>query len=224
MPSPMVQAPKPRARARAEGFTLIELLVVMTIISILAGLSLVGLLKARKSGQETAAQAEVQMIVSRIMSFKNEFGFYPPTSLADIKIKGNGINDGNESLFGFLLTRKKGGPFADDLKEDRWKNADGDEVKGPELKILAKEIDWVRGNNMLLEYVDFWGSPFIYIHSRDYGKKFKYQAEGGDVFEVEAWKNPATGTYASPTTFQLWSVGIDEINQNGEGDDIVSWK
>jgi prepilin-type N-terminal cleavage/methylation domain-containing protein len=209
---------------RQNGFTLVEMLVVCAIIAILTGLTMVGLQRARKSGDDTACSLDVQMLVSRIQNLKNGFGDFPPTSLSDIKIKGNGINDGNESLFAFLLARKHGGPFADDLKEDRWRNFDADEVKGADVKIIAKELQWTRGNNQLLEYVDLWGYPYVYIHSRDYGKKFKYQLEDGTTFEAEARKNPATGTYFAATTFQLWSIGPDGINQNGEGDDIVSWK
>ena len=72
-------------------------------------------------------------------------------------------------------------------------------------------------------YFDIWGNPYVYIHHRDYGTKFSYQSPEGLLFEVEAQKNPATGTYYAPTTFQLWSLGSDGENQNGEGDDIVSW-
>jgi prepilin-type N-terminal cleavage/methylation domain-containing protein len=206
------------------GFTLLEMLVVITIISILAGFSLMGVLKARRSGEESAAKAEVQMLRSRIDALKNAFGYYPPTSLAELKVKTNGINDGNESLFGFLLSRKRGGPFADDLAENRWSNADGDSLAAPDLKRIQTELNWVRGTPDLLEYVDFWGNPFVYIHSRDYAKKYKCQNPAGEIFDVEARKNPVTGTYAAPTSYQLWSLGADGLNQNGEGDDIASWK
>ncbi|MBI4603032.1 MAG: type II secretion system protein [Planctomycetes bacterium] len=207
------------------GFTLIEMLVVIAIISILAGLTMVGLQRARKTGNESAVATEIQMLRARIESFKNAFGDYPPTSLADVKVKTNGINDGNESLFAFLLSKNRGGPFADDLKEDRWRNVDGDAVSGNDLKVFAKEVNWIRGTSgQLLEYTDLWGVPYVYMHSRDYGKKLKYQLEDGTVFDAEAQKNPVTGTYYAPTTFQLWSLGDDGVNQNGEGDDIVSWK
>ncbi|HZN57178.1 MAG TPA: prepilin-type N-terminal cleavage/methylation domain-containing protein [Planctomycetota bacterium] len=214
----------PARDPRRQAFTLIEMLIVCSIIAVLAGLTMVGLQHARVSGQETACSVEVQMICSRLQSLKNAFGDFPPTSLADIKIKGNNINEGNESLFAFLLSKKRGGPFADDLKEDRWCNTDNDAVQGGDLKIVEKEILWTRGNAQLLEYMDLWGTPYVYIHSRDYGKRYKYQLDDGTVFEAEAKKNPATGTYYSPTTFQLWSLGRDSVNQNGEGDDIVSWK
>ncbi len=213
-----------RAPRLSSGFTLIEMLVVCGIIAILAGLSMVGLQKARLSGQQTACSQDIQMLAARLDQFKNAFGDYPPTSLADIKIKGNGLNDGNESLFAFLLTKKRGGPFADDLKEDRWQNFDKDGVAGADVKILDKEIQWARGNQQLLEYTDIWGQPYVYIHSRDYTKKFKYQLEDGTIFDAEARKSPTTGTYFAPNRFQIWSLGPDGLNQNGEGDDIVSWQ
>ena len=82
----------------------------------------------------------------------------------------------------------------------------------------------MRGTAALLEYGDVWGSPYVYIPATDYGKKLRYQGIEGEPFEVEARKNPTTGTYCAPTTYQLWSLGADGVNQNGEGDDIVSWK
>ena len=131
-------------QGRAGGFTLIEMLVVLTIISILAGLTLVGLQKGRMWGDQSACQTDINALVARIGNFSNAFGDRPPSSLADIKVKGNGVNEGNESLFAFLISRKKGGPFADDLKEDRWKNADGDEAKGADVKAIQTAIDWTR--------------------------------------------------------------------------------
>ena len=33
-----------------------------------------------------------------------------------------------------------------------------------------------------------------------------------------------TGDYFNPSGFQIWSIGPDGINNDGEGDDICSWK
>ena len=205
------------------GFTLVEMLVVLAIISILAGLSAVGIQKMREQGNINVARSEIALLKSNIESFRTAMGDYPPSSLSGIKVVGNGVNDGNESLFGYLLTKKASGPFATDLGEDRWKNNDNDELTASQVKIVAREINWTRGNNKLLEYCDFWFEPYVYIHHRDYGKKFRYVTSDGTYFDVEARKNSTTGTWYAPTTFQLWSLGPDGINQNGEGDDLVSW-
>ena len=206
------------------GFTLIEVLVVMAIISILAGLSLVGIQKGREYGETNAVKSDVLMLAARIRSFRSAWGDFPPTSLADVGVRGNTLNAGNESLFAFLLTRKHGGPFADDLPEDRWVNTDGDALTAAQRKIVRAQIDWIRGNDALLEHVDFWGNPYVYIRASDYATSFRYSTQFGDPFTAQAGKNGATGTYFAPTTFQLWSLGPDGINQNGGGDDIVSWE
>jgi prepilin-type N-terminal cleavage/methylation domain-containing protein len=213
-----------RALASQGGFTLIEVLVVIAIISILAGLSLVGIQKGREYGERHAVKADVTLLTASIRSFRNAWGDFPPTSLAGIRVSGNSINDGNESLFAFLLTQKHGGPFADGLPEDRWFNADLDVLTPAQRKTVLAEIQWVRGNDDLLEHVDFWGNPYVYIHSRDYGTSFRYSSRDGEPFTAQAGLNPATGLHFAPTTFQLWSLGVDGINQNGGGDDIVSWE
>ena len=206
------------------GFTLIELLVVISILSILMGLALVGVNVARQRGDEMAVSNDIQFLRVAVGQFAEEMGDFPPSQLRyiDSKLSGNGINEGNESLFAFLLTRKGAGPYAEP-EEDRWVNADFDRLSKAQGKIVKREIDWVRGNEELLEYVDIWGNPYVYIHNRDYRTKFRYQTSDGTLFEVEAQKNPDTGTYFAPTTYQIWSLGADGENQNGGGDDIVSW-
>ena len=211
--------------SRTGAFTLIEMLAVISIISILMGLALVGINAARESGDESAVSSDIQFLRSSIHQFAEEWGSFPPTTLADFdkSVRTNAINAGNEALFACLITRKHGGPYAE-LAEDRWENADADRLSPAHLDIVKKQLDWLRGNDVLLEYVDLWRNPYVYIHHLDYGKQFSYQTADGRVFRVQAQKNPTTGTYYAPTTFQLWSLGADGENSNGGGDDIVSWR
>ena len=99
----------------------------------------------------------------------------------------------------------------------------GEHSTGRIHSIVARDIDWTRGNNKLLEYGDFWGEPYVYIHPRDYGTKFRYLTSDGTSFEAASKKNKTTGNWYASDSFQLWSLGTDGINQNGEGDDLVSW-
>jgi prepilin-type N-terminal cleavage/methylation domain-containing protein len=61
------------------GFTLVELIVVMTIIAILAGLT-VGLADYMAlKGKTTRAQGEIAALESALEHYKNDNGTYPPT-------------------------------------------------------------------------------------------------------------------------------------------------
>jgi prepilin-type N-terminal cleavage/methylation domain-containing protein len=208
----------------AGGFTLIELLVVMAILAVLGGLSVAGLSLALRRGQERDEEVSLTMLVGSIKTYENEMRDYPPTTLDELKISGNNVNQGNESLFAHLQTRKRGGPFIDDLPQDRWQNYDADVLLPAQLNLLVQKLNWARAGNQLLEYTDRWGNPYVYIHSRDYGRTFHYMDAEGNVFQVEAARDTMTGGYAAPSSFQLWSIGHDCVNQNGGGDDICSWK
>lgn len=207
------------------GYTLAELLVVIAIIAILAGLSVVGIQKAQEYSHTSAERHTISMLKVGINTFSQELGDAPPTSLRSFDLRSiNRINEGNESLFACLETRKKNGPFIEGLDEERWENTDGDTLTSSDLKKVVKGLDWARPGNRLLEYTDFWGNPYVYIHSANYGEKQQYQDGQGRIFEVEAARNPRTGGYAAPGSYQLWSLGPDGENQNGAGDDICSWK
>ena len=206
------------------GFTLIEMLVVISIISILAGLSMVMVMSGGQTGRVSAEEARIAQIVLSAKTFETEYGDYPPSTLEDIGIKANGVNGGIESLYAHLETRKHGGPFIDDVATDDRGNTDSDELSASQLKKLKQRIDWARDGSKLFELVDLWGSPYVYIHCRDYKLPAQVQSMEGQVFPVRAAKDPETGGYINPNSFQLWSIGPNGINENGDGDDICSWK
>jgi len=71
-PSPLV--PRPSRR----GFTLVELLVVITIIAMLAGMTLAGVMAARRAAQRAAIKQDIGQIQMSLETYKNEVGEYPP--------------------------------------------------------------------------------------------------------------------------------------------------
>jgi prepilin-type N-terminal cleavage/methylation domain-containing protein len=211
------------ARGR-RGFTLVEVLVVMAIISVLAGIVVASISVARKFGDIKATGIEIQTLVQGINGYSQQRGDYPPSSLAGLKVKPpNLTNDGNETLVICLSSRKKGGPFFE-FKEDRLTNGDGDALSPKDFGILRKDLDPVQTVSYLFEFIDLWGNPFVYIHNRDYGKKLPYTDRQGTTVQVAAAKSGKLGTYQAATSFQIWSFGPNGVNENGEGDDIASWK
>ncbi len=70
------------------GFTLIELLVVITIIAILAGLTLSTMGYVQKKGARSRAEAEIAALSAAIDSYKLDFGDYPPMSASNTTTAG----------------------------------------------------------------------------------------------------------------------------------------
>lgn len=210
------------------GFTLVEILVVLAIISVLAGLATVSVQQARIFADARNARLEIQQLEAAALSYKNAFGDFPPTSLGRAGLvkglKTNGINDGIESLVLHIGTRKRGGPFFDDISEDRLENHDDDQLSAKQQAAIKSALDLTWNTTSLLEYTDRWGNPFVYVHHRDYGvKTMSSRGFDGDVVRIVPGKSEKTGTYHKPTTLQIWSFGPNGENENGDGDDITSW-
>ena len=72
-------------RRRVSGFTLVELLVVISIMGVLAGLT-VGLsgVASRKS-KEGRIRGDLNRLVTLIENYKAKMGFYPPSPDPDRK-------------------------------------------------------------------------------------------------------------------------------------------
>ncbi len=207
---------------RTAGFTLIELLVVIAIIGALAAMASPMIRNARMKGKVTTTSSRIQEVSLAIDSFEGQWGDFPPSSFEDyFETSGNRVDSGIESVVLCLATRKKGGPFVT-WKEDWLENLDGDSLASDEA---MEKLDWYFVDNQLWECVDDFGSPLIYIQNKDYDDSFQVtHTEDGVQGTATGARSEKTKVYHSLTTYQLWSSGPDQKNENGDGDDIGSWK
>jgi prepilin-type N-terminal cleavage/methylation domain-containing protein len=207
------------------GFTFVEVMVVLLIIAALAGLIAPAIRLARRRADRSITSQEMTRLGLGVENFADQdpFADWPPATFETepLRIAGsNKINEPIESLVLCLSTQRGEGPYFD-FDEERLMNLDAD--LGPET-LLQDKLRVPFPTNELYEYVDLWHTPYIYVPFRHYGKTAQYVNIDGDGFDATLAKDPDKGTWPAPLKFVLWSCGPDGINDNGGGDDIVSWR
>ncbi|HNR99600.1 MAG TPA: type II secretion system protein [Planctomycetota bacterium] len=211
-----------RARSAA-GMTLVEVLVVLFIISVLAAFVTPVVWLARQKADKDLVRHELTRMALGVENFADQDARadWPPATLQELGIGGgNGLNEGIESLVACLAAGRGEGPYFD-FDAERLTNLDGDE--GPE-RVLKESLAVVFGDTQLREYVDLWGTPYVYFPSKAYGTKARYSTHDGGEFEACVIRDAASGLWPAPARFVIWSCGPDGINENGGGDDICSWR
>jgi len=171
-------------------------MIVIVIIGILAGLLLPAVMKSRQAASVQAARAEISSLAMAIDSFKNDFGFYPPTAYPfdpDPSVRSfSGIGPGGNSLYGPAYA------YSEALVHclaNKWTRGAGDETSGTypaNIKNLSGDGSYVArviGNAPVNagpyfevksdkltdldqdgwpELSDPWGNPYIYVPEGDY--------------------------------------------------------
>jgi len=202
---------------RERGFTLIELLAVMAILAILASVSVVGYQKFQRLAENREVEAQIDQYAHGLIEGEYEVakGDYPPDDLPSGSRPPNDVNAGPEALLAALAA--PGVPWgAPDSKH--LGNTDNDKFPKGITTYATPDA---------FEIVDRYGNPLAYFHCKSYGRKQRIRAKVRDTAEwedqdVEAVKDPKTGQYFNPDSFQLISAGRDGVF--GTDDDLANFE
>jgi prepilin-type N-terminal cleavage/methylation domain-containing protein len=201
---------------RPAGFTLVELLVVLAILALLLTFGLRGFQGWKEQGAIAATQARLASLELLLESYKNDRGDYPSSRLDDYGIKvRNRINEGSEALVIAFAHKDYGGRS---VEEKHLENLEEDTADVNVTKY---------GNANLLEVVDEWKNPFVYMRYDDYKRVQEYEFKDALTDEpvlvsVKAEKNATTGNYHANEGYQLRSAGPDGVF--GNEDDVASYR
>lgn len=199
----------------SRGFTLIELLVVIGILAMLMGVGAFSYSKFIGRGDHAKTVATVESLKGLLEQYRNATGDYPKSRLADYGIKPrNGLYEGVEAMVIGLYH----------------KDYDGERVAEKELRNLDSDRGDVNvsihGEPVLLEVVDAWENPLVYMRYDDFERTHEYEFQNNhtgdfDTVSVKAARNELTGSFFAKESYQLISVGEDGIF--GTEDDITSF-
>ena len=219
------------------GFTLTEMLVVTGIILVLAGILLPTLLSVKAGQLVHNCQADVEYLKTVLEQYKNESGDYPPSRLGaqSTTTAETDPNEGNMAFVRHLATTAGSGPY---LRSYSLTDPGKFKITSLQLKdreIVPKVMPWAFKDPVCYRVMlDPWGMPYIYLHNRDYGSLTRdvYTVEGRNesglfampsIVKAVLKQGASDADYVQPYGYQLWSCGPNRFNDNGTGDDIVSW-
>lgn len=120
------------------GFTLIELLVVITIIVILAGLSMGGYGYILRKQADSQASIQISLLSKALEEYKLDNGEYPPTGTTN-------------SLYTLLYWNAVKTP-----------PTPGTKIYLAELDPKSKSQGWIEGTDAAVKIVDPWGKEYRY--------------------------------------------------------------
>lgn len=186
-----------RTNRRARGFTLLELLIVISIIALLASLTLMGFRHASITSSRNRTSAFHRTIVSSLENYKADNGEFPePRNAAQETKFGTASYGIGGALMLYQALSGDGDSEVTGSSSGAASNGKVDDAELPNIywKEMPKEVILKTANGYLL--VDAFGHPFQYT----YPSRPKQAAQG----------TPSTNTVN--TNYDLWSYAEDDKN------------
>jgi prepilin-type N-terminal cleavage/methylation domain-containing protein len=193
-------------RRATSGFTLVEILIVISIISVLAGMVLVGVQHARTAANGALVKTTVSDMTNAVERYVQDEGEYPGMEL-DADAERNDFPILYTALFGEPRPRGKGGRSAPYTNP----NEDNIAVYDESLSDYRTPDNAELYDEDVAKFIrDPWGEPYV------------YRANKG--------KRRADHDFMHNPTVDIYSKGPDGIDQtalgesaDGENDDIGNW-
>jgi prepilin-type N-terminal cleavage/methylation domain-containing protein len=208
--NPRPQTLQLRATGRRQsGFTLLELMVVIVIVGILVGFLVMNGASAFNQAEEKETGVRLDTLSSLILAYRSVEGEFPDDRLPR-NASSNTVNGCSEAL---VLAFFDPGFTGGKPKQEWLVNTDSDSSSRQMTSF---------GNKQLFELADGWGNPIMYFENLHYNRSVTCMAGmDGDHLEqtVTAARDEKTGSYLSPSGFQLISAGLD--GEFDTEDDII---
>jgi len=192
-----------RVPAGRAGFTMIEILVVIAIVGLLLGMVALAVGRQSETGRIADCRARIETLALLLESYRDRTGDLPAARLSAHGITdADGVNECAEALLVAFRSTAWNGRRPD----ERWLgNTDGDAATA------WRAFD---GSSALLEVLDPWGNPLLYLPAAGYGQSCLIRTDGergGFDQSASATINPLTRTHWHADGFQLRSAGPDGL-------------
>jgi prepilin-type N-terminal cleavage/methylation domain-containing protein len=190
--------------ARFRGFTLVEMLVVITIIAMLAALTMGGYTYAMRGSREKTTRGTFEAVQTALETYNTEFGEFPEPAGTDQMVEfipGKSYDvsgaaclyqalsgDGYDQIKGVTADSNEGATATSDGKTE----GDG-EVKNVTMREMPQSM--YMNKNGVYVLIDGFARPFQYI-------KAVPPTTGGED----------TDPVTINTTYDLWSYNYDDVN------------
>lgn len=213
----------PVSSRRASGFTLAEMMIVISIIVVLAAMTIGGYNFAMRGSKRRTTEATMTAITSSLERYKDQYGEYPePAAQQEIVqiMPGKSYNvagarclyqalrgDGYDAIKG-VGSSASGGTSASDG------NFDETEASNVIFKDMPPAM-WRKLNGVFF-MVDGFFNPFQYVKAPTQTTSGSAGSGGGS----SGGGSDAVKTINS--TYDLWSYGDDEINFTAKSSDAQS--
>ncbi len=201
-------------RSRARAFTLVEMLIVITIISLLAALTLGGYTYAMRSSKRRVTTGTFEAIKAALERYNTEFGEYPqpagsnqmvpfPPGVTPYDTSGAAClyqaltGDGYDQIKG-VTSSGSGSADGGTGGSSDGKVEGAAEINNKKFTDIPQTIFTRKGSTYIL--IDGFGHPFQYIKAA-----IPAVGNGGN-------NNNANNPTTINNTYDLWSYSEDEIN------------